>query len=204
MKLIKSILALAILLAGSSLMTSTASAQIGANPVATRSCPPQYRGVAMYIEYIVKKQNDVRFICDAFEFPLPEAYGGAVGLIAEWSPILDPAHPDLLPAVIGTLAQPEPWTVRVVRNVTVPRTRRPVPTTILNVPMVDVAYRADAFGTGPVLGSTGFLSSLIRTSLGDPSLPVIQAGDIIQVLGPNGQIWFLGTMSATFVPHPVI
>ena len=158
----------------------------------------------MYIEYIVKKQNDVRFICDAFEFPLPEAYGGAAGLIAEWSPIIDPAHPDLLPAVLGTLAQPEPWTVRVVRNAPVVPGRRVVSTTILNVPMVDVAYTADPFGTGPVLGSTGFLSALIRTSVGDPSLPVIQAGDIIQVLGPNGQIWFLGTMSATFVPHPVI
>ena len=158
----------------------------------------------MYIEYIVKKQKDVRFICDAFEFPLPAAYGGAVGLIAEWSPILDPAHPDLLPAVLGTLAQPEPWTVRVVRNVMVPRTRRAVPTTILNVPMVDIAYTADAFGTGPVLGSTGFLSAIIRTALGDPLLPVIQAGDTIQVLGPKGQIWFLGTMSANFVPHPVI
>jgi hypothetical protein len=186
------------------MIASTASAQIGANPVATRACPPQFRGVAMYIEYIVKKQNDVRFICDAFEFPLPEAYGGPVGLIAEWSPILDPAHPDLLPAVLGTLAHPEPWTVRVVRNVTVPRTRRAVPTTILNVPMVDIAYTADAFGTGPVLGSTGFLSAIIRTAVGDPSLPVIQAGDTIQVLGPNGQTWFQGTMSATFVPHPAI
>jgi hypothetical protein len=129
MRLIQSILALAVLLAGSSMIASTASAQIGANPVATRACPSQFRGVAMYIEYIVKKQ--------------------------------------------------------------------------LNVPMVDIAYTADAFGTGPVLGSTGFLSAIIRTALGNPSLPVIQAGDIIQVLGPKGQTWFQGTMSATFVPHPV-